>query len=356
MKMIHQIDSHELNNLMYEAQKNVTNVQTVLKESQEKIWNTIGLVQAEINYQDYCLEKLKNQPALDVEALSLYDLNDGVFSNFYYDVHARFIKEPLNLFNVFMPGNAPIYFREDVSLYISVDGKYDDITECLKHESLQKRLYYKEFSSNRVKLVLELKDYQKRLGPTRFNIIELDSFLPGSYKIENIVVYRLKENAQDDNEPIILGSYPFVGKNRIVLDQKYQFYRIEFEVIIDYYLNRSENIIYPFGLKHIYLYDADFDADSHLIVKYENREPITYVKDDCKIYTNKGMTSTTLSALDIELYLEYNNNTLSLPFEVSTPSRIVELPIRTTTFFARIPLKTDMCLSSIVFNVGTQTL
>lgn len=348
--MIHKMDSHELNGIMAAAQEQVSKAQNQVKRIQDVVQNKLELIDIELAYQNYCLSKLEAKPVEKKYIANLFDTPYGLFEKYFFDVHGKFVKDPVNVFNLFMPGTNPVYFREDATLYFYGDeDQGEDITDTLKHDSLQTTYFFKKIRNPRVRLSLALKDFQLRLGPTRFNVIELDAFLSGASQIQEITIYKLSETLQDDLEPTRITSFGKLGSNRIVLDQKYQFYRIDIDMVLNYNIKENGQTYYPFGLRHIYLLDADFDTNSHAIVEVKAPSTLAFVKDDCTLYSNRGITKTTLSQEDIKLYLSYQNNTLSLPFNPSTSVYIDYIPTFTDTFYAYIPLGQIDCLSSIGF-------
>lgn len=345
--MVEKISSHELNNIYSNSQNKLKEISDQILSIKGDVSKKLEIIRYEIDFVNYCLNVMNNMESKE-NVVSLFDNKDGFYDIYETDVYAKLIKEPINSFNIRMSGLNTFYFREDLSG--SIDGiKADKYTNIFKHDAIKTEFLFEKYSSDNITLTLELNNLTNILYPTRFNMIEIDSFLKGSYSIEELRIYELNEELDKNNNYTSIKGFNKIGKNRIILDKKYHFYKIEFKIKLLYKVNENDFVYYPFGLKHIYLFDADFNPNSFVITPITNSENIAIVKDKILINSNRGIRESTIAKEKIELYMYYNNNVLSMPFEESTSNFRKELAINTKTIYAKIPLTPGDSISCIQF-------
>lgn len=339
--MIKQISSHDLNNIMENAQQKLIDAQKELFLVKDIVTNHLDILEEEKLWNQKCLNDLSSINKSSYLSVPLYDNAEGEFSTYFLDVLPALVKTPINVFNII--STQTVFFREDVNLFLlKQDDEKEDVTDILKHDSLKNTYFFRRFNEKDVTFILDVKDYQYPLGASRFNMIEIDAFLPGSFKLKSI------ELSYGD-EKIVYNDFNRIGKNRILLDEKKQIQKIEFCFEILYSVKNGDKVYYPFGLKHIYLYDADFKKDSHVIVKIKSDRLINIIQDECIISSNRGVQETTLKQMNIEIYAHYADNQLYMPVAISNPYEIYELPLQTDTLYAKIPIQ--KALSQIGFKI-----
>lgn len=339
--MIKQISSHDLNNIMENAQNKLIDAQKELMSIKDIVANHLDILEEEKLWNQKCLNELTNITPTSYLSVPLYENAEGNFSTYYLDILPDLVKQPLNVFNI--TSTQTTFFRDDVTLnLLKGNEEKEDVTDILKHDSLKNTYFFKRFTDKDITFMLDIKDYQYPLGASRFNMIEIDAFLPGSFKIKSIALYYGEDS-------IVYNNFNRIGKNRIVLDEKKQIQKIEFCFELLYSVKNGEHVYYPFGLKHIYLYDADFKEDSYAIVKIKSDRLIDLIQDECLINSNRGVVETTLNKLGVEIYAHYADNQLYMPIAISTPYEIYELPLQTDTLYAKIPVKDAM--SQIGFRI-----
>lgn len=329
--MIKQISSHDLNTIMSNAQKKLTEAQKQLYNMKDIMRNHLEILNEESVWNQICLDKIKDMNQTDYLSVPLYENAEGSFSTYYLDVLPMFVKEPLNVFNI--TSTQTVFFREDVNLFLLKEGdQKEDVTDILKHDSLKDTYFFRRFKEKDVTFELEIKDYQYPLGASRFNIIEIDGFLPGSFKLKSVALYY-------GDESIVYSNFNRLGKNRILLEEKKQLQKIEFAFELLHAVQAEQETYYPFGLKHIYLYNADFKKDSHAIIKIKSESPIELIQDECMVSSNRGAIETTLNKLGVEIYAHYADNQLYMPIAISTPYEIYKIPLQTDTLYAKVPIQ-----------------
>ena len=332
--MIKQISSHDLNNIMQNAQEKLGSAQKELMLMKNIVTNHLDILEEEKLWTQKCLEDLKHITPTSYVSVPLYDKSEGEYSSYYFDVLPFFVKSPLNVFNI--TSTQTVFFRDDVQLsLITNDGQKEDVTDILKHDSLKSTYFFRRFKTKDVTFLLEIKDYQHPLGASRFNVLEIDGFLPGSFKLKSLALHY----GDDD---IVYSDFNKLGKNRIMLDEKKQIQQIEFAFEILHSVSSDQETYYPFGLKHIYLYDADFKSNSYAIVKIESEKQIDLIQDECMISTNRGVEETTLKALGVEIYAHYADNQLYMPIAISNAYEIYQIPLQLKALYAKVPIKKAM--------------
>lgn len=345
--MIEKISSHELNKIYSDTQSTLKQVNDQILSIKGDMSKKLEIIKYEIDFINHCVYEL-NTSTQKENVVTLFDNRAGYYDAYETDVYAKLIKEPVNNFNIRMSGLNTFYFRDDI--VASIDGvKADKYTNIFKHDTAKTEVLFEKYSTDNIVLTVELNDLTNILYPTRFNMIEIDSFLKGSYTIKELRIYELNEELEKTSNYISLTNFNKIGKNRIILDKKYHFYKIEFVIKLLYKVNENNVISYPFGLKHIYLYDADYDANSFVIVPIHCDENIAIVKDTVVINSNRGVRQSTVPKEKIELYMQYENNVLSLPIECSTPNYRRELSLNTKVVYAKVPLAPNTSTSCIQF-------
>lgn len=344
------ISSHDFNNKFKEASEQLLKVTQTVDEIQESMSQKLKILEAEYNYASYC-QALNKAYASEKNVCALFNGNEGIYDIYGIDVLPTTVKSPVDIFNIRMSGLNTCYFRQDMkaSINLSESEKYVDL---FKHDSLKTEFFYEEFSTDTVVLTLELSDFSNILYPTRFNMIEIDSFLKGSFTLNKLTIYPMTEDFEKTAEPIEFTSFGALGKNRIMLDQKYHFYKIQFSFKLNYSILNEDTLYYPFAIKHIYLYDADFSDKSYTIVPITCDYNIAIVKDTIKIFSNRGTRYSTIKDLGIELYMQYSGGVLSLPFNASTTSLRYEIALNKKTVYAKVPI--NEAISYIKFYVETR--
>lgn len=329
---------------MINAQQRLIDAQKIVSASKEMVANRLDILEDENLWSQYCLETIKNVPQTSYLSVPLYEKSEGIFSSYYFDIYPALVNEPLNLFNI--ASTQGVFFREDVNLkMIYGNGETEDVTDILKHDSLKSTYFHKRLKEKEITFLLSLKDYQKPLGASRFNIIEIDGFMPGAFRLKRL-------SLQYGDETINYEDFNTLGKNRIILEEKKQLNQIEFVFELLQKVVNNDITYYPLALKHIYLLNADFKSENYAIVKIESDKVINLIKDECIISSNRGITQTTLKTLGVEIYAHYTDNQLYMPVAISNAYEIYEIPLQVKTLYAKVPVK--KALSNIGFLIDNK--
>lgn len=356
--MIPKISSDELNNIMDGAKDKLDALNKKFEVSKKDLEDKLKIINYESEYVQHILSKLKNESYEKIKgmkALANLDLkNSGKYDRYGSTIHAELIKSPINVFNLEVSALNEVYFREDVK--VAVNDEYDDkYLSMLKHDTIQKPIFFDTYKDQINTIKIELNDLSVILGPTKFNVIEIDPYLHGSFDIIDCRIFEFTEEgtANENAVPIKLGYLPSVGIQRIVLPRKINFYKMELDIKINYETFRNTSIVYPFGLKHMYFYDMDFKTDSYAIIEIKSDKHIAYIKNDMIIKTPYGERQSKVSLEEIELYLDRDgkSDTLYNPIEPSNPDDVKEIARNVKIIYARIPVTPTTNLIGVSFDV-----
>lgn len=356
--MIPKISSDELNNVMEQAKEKLDSLDKKFELSKKDLEDKLKIINYESEYVESTLQKIKTgnyEKISGMKALASLDSSTaGKFHKYGSTVHAELIKSPINVFNLEMSALNEVYFREDVK--VAINDEYDDkYLSILQHDTIKKPIFFNTYKDKINTIKIELSNLSMVLGPTRFNVIEIDPYLHGSFDILDVRIFEFTEQGTADENvaPIKLGRLPGVGIERIVLPRKINFYKIEIDIHVNYETYRNTSVVYPFGLKHIYFYDMDFKTDSYIITEIKSSEYIAYIKNDIILKTPFGERESKISLEDIELYLDRDgkSDTLFNPIEASNPDEVKEIARNVKTIYARIPVTPTTNLIGIAFDV-----
>lgn len=366
---IKKMSSQDFNDILENASTKINNMNNAISNIKTNIDKKLLIIKHETEYLSEYLHKLsfqkqhnspENNTAPEEGVYVMLNGNyKGLYESYSNVIHPFFKKDPLNIFNLRSVTSEKPYFRDEV--LVSINGVstdyYKNILKADDHED--KQIFFEEYSydkdlekngeesivkeNNSIELSIEV-DKQKVIGVSKFNMIEIDPYLYQSFDIEKIDIY-----GENYDKPLY--STPKmnrVGKTRIILDKKYNFKKVTFTITPKYAATNNEETIRPFGLKHIYFYDADFRNDSYTIVQYDSSDFIDHIKNDMEIETPYGSFSTTIKDEGIKIYLENKNGILENEHE---PSMTTKKPIARNIkrIFFRIPLNAEYLAESHIY-------
>ena len=345
--MIHKLDSSELNKMFLNAHDKLEEHLNDFTEIENNIVTKTNIMFHELSYMKYISESSNSSSDLNHYKTNLFvDAINDDFEKYGCSVHPKFIDEPINIFNLKTASSDEYYFRNDaiVSINDIVKDTYQDI---LKHDTLDKNIFFEEFENDSITITISLPEQSKVLGPTTFNAIEFDSFLNGSYDVESITI----ENALEETYPVSLVAdgtnyINNAGKFRIALSDRYNFQTITFKIHLKYQVDGK----YPFGLKHIYLYNGNYkqikintddetEILSYAICKIDvpSGAELNSINQKVLIKTLSSQTEDLCENLGIEFFAYYTDGELS----GSLPTSELDenpFPGNFTSFYAKIPL------------------
>jgi hypothetical protein len=296
--------------------------------------------------------------------LKVFDKNlSGLYNQYGYMVHPKFKAEPIDIFNLKLTdGNS--MFKNSLSCKVNDIDNESYINLLVNETSLNKEILFEEMIEPKIKISYELNS-KVSLGTMRFNVIEIDPYISGAYNIDSVEIYTMDSNtAAIRVEPTItINDIESIAKTRIILDEKVKFCRVDFTFSVNFESEINHIKIYPFGLKHIHFYEANFLDNSSVIVPIESNDYFEYIYNDIVLYSAEGKIETTVDYYNIEFYTDYENNTLTGRVYASSEAQAYRIAKNTKTLYAKVPLiwtnavtndKKYLSLTGILFNYTTE--
>ena len=296
--------------------------------------------------------------------LKVFDRNlGGLYDQYGYMVHPRFKSEPIDIFNLKLTdGNS--LFKNSLSCKVNDIDNEDYINLLINESSLNKEILFEEMIQKEIKISYELNS-KVSLGTMRFNVIEIDPYISGAYNLDKVEIYTMDSNtASIKVEPTItISNIESIAKTRIILDEKVKFCKVEFTFSVNFESEINHIKIYPFGLKHIHFYEANFLEESSVIIPIESNDYFEYIYNDITLYSAEGKIETTVDYYNIEFYTDFESNTLTGRVYASSEAQAYRIAKNTKTLYAKIPLLWEnsvtkerkyLSLTGILFNYTTE--
>ena len=277
------------------------------------------------------------------------DTNKVLEANSNYEKYGNCIHPKIvgNLDNLLNFNSAAGYiFKNSATVSINEEVK-EEYIDVLKHDTiLNKMPTFSQYSSDTVTLTIEFPD-NPIVGSATCNAIEISSFLAGASILKNITIITTP-GTQLSNKAIVIDYDQPLEDTRILFDNTYSIKTM----VLNFKLTFVNNLgMYPFGLRHIYLYNANFDTkNSNIVIKNEYKNLIKYINDNIVISDQSAdevgnrysKHNTTCSEMDIKLYSYLSNGNLLYPIETHARDIVNQISRNTKVFYADIPVKKAM--------------
>lgn len=277
------------------------------------------------------------------------DTNKVLEANSNYEKYGNCIHPKIvgNLDNLLNFNSAAGYiFKNSATVSINEEVK-EEYIDVLKHDTiLNKMPTFSQYSSDTVTLTIEFPD-NPIVGSATCNAIEISPFLAGASILKNIMIITTP-GTQLSNKAIVIDYDQPLEDTRILFDNTYSIKTM----VLNFKLTFVNNLgMYPFGLRHIYLYNANFDTkNSNIVIKNEYKNLIKYINDNIvvsdqsadEVGNRYSKHSTTCSEMDIKLYSYLSNGNLLYPIETHARDIVNQISRNTKVFYADIPVKKAM--------------
>lgn len=277
------------------------------------------------------------------------DTNKALEANSNYEKYGNCIHPKIigNLDNLLNFNSAAGYiFKNSATVSINEEVK-EEYIDVLKHDTiLNKMPTFFQYSSDTVTLTIEFPD-NPIVGSATCNAIEISPFLAGASILKNITIITTP-GTQLTNKAIVIDYDQPLEDTRILFDNTYSIKTM----VLNFKLTFVNNLgMYPFGLRHIYLYNANFDTkNSNIVIKNEYKNLIKYINDNIiisdqtadEVGNRYSKHNTTCSEMDIKLYSYLSNGNLLYPIETHARDIINQISRNTKVFYADIPVKKAM--------------
>lgn len=359
--MIPKMNSKELNNIFAKAQDRNVEFEQELQAIKNDMSKKINIIRYENAFINQKLDTIDAGLIANDRLVSFNNNSNGSFNSYGYMIHPKFKKTPIDIINLKLP-NGDNFFRDGIVAKVNDVEKANYASILMADNHISKSIVFEEFDTNTIKLEYSLSN-EYALGVMRFNTIEIDPYIYGAYDLMSVEIYTLDETNNISSEPTCyLNGFDNIGRTRIVLDEKYKFTKVIFNFKVNYKVEKNFVDIYPFGLKHIHFYEADFVESSFVITQFTADKFIEYVMSDMTLYTTQGILDINASEYDIEVYTDYENNTLIGKVNLSSDAAIYRIAKNTKTLYVKIPLikknpvdnsKKYLCLNGLGLNFTT---
>ena len=350
---IKKMTSQEYNNILKTATDKIEKISEEMKSIKNDMKKKVSIINHEQEYLSYLYEKhMYSTKEEDTFMFLNNNKHKGLYEGYSNVAHAHFKQTPINVFNLKVVNGSESYFRDEVIVTIN-DIEDDYFKNILKAETVKdKEIFFEEYKfesaininedttpikqvDNHSVISIEV-NKDKVIGTSKFNIIEIDPYLYKSFDIDSIEIY----TDETENPTTTLNNLKNIGKTRIILDKKYEFKKVVFNITHNYSTISNGEVVYPFGLKHIYFLEADFRSDSYIILNYSSDEYIDDIKDKVKVVTAMGERNSSLTEEGIRIFLSNNNGMLENEQE---PSNDIKKPIARNIrdIFIKVPLRNE---------------
>ena len=354
--MIKQVSSQDLMNTLYEAMDDIGSLKGNVLTMKTNLDSRLAVIRNAQEYEQSQLEQIRLKVADGVYptlkrklVLARSSIAGGLYDTFGSTFHPQFLKTPSQVFN--FNTTAGYVFKDNVSVSINGTEK-SKYKGCLYHDSIPaQEICFDEFTTNRVTMEITINS-GNLLGATEFSCIEFMPWIPGSVSIENIDIYTMQNYKTKDPSATTMipdisvpnTTIPGIGNYRFMLDRKYNLYKIVMTFILTF---KNSNGKYPFGMKHIYFLNADYNVNSYMVVKVDQGQYIDTISEKVTIVDQTGTVESTCTAEGMVLYVNYMNGIGDTEIVTSKGNSDNPLAHDTKIFYVYYPLQRS--ITSIEF-------
>ncbi len=356
--MIPVMNSQQLNKIFKESQDKNIQFEKEFQAIKNDMSKKITIIRYENAFINQKLDVVDSGLIADNKVSSFNNNSYGAYDSYGYMIHPKFKKTPIDIINLKLP-NGDNFFRDNVIAKVNDVEKQSYASILMADNHVSKGIVFEEFDTNNIKLEYSLTN-EYTLGVMRFNTIEIDPYIYGAYDLLSVEIYTLDETNNISAEPsIYINGFDNIGRTRIILPEKVKFTKVIFNFKSNFKVEKNFIDIYPFGLKHIYFYEADYSDSSFVITQFTSDKFIEYVMSDMTLYTTQGKKEINANQYNIEVYTDYENNTLMGKVNLSSDAAIYRIAKNTKTVYVKIPLiknndvtkeKEYLCLNGLKLN------
>lgn len=348
---IAQVNSQSLMGLLENSKNRITALEQNAATMKLNLDSRLSVIRNIIEYEQKQAIELKSmidngrwiEQATKI-VLPRADILEGVYSQFGSTFHPKFLKDPTDVFNF---KTVTGYSFKDQGVIMFNDIVKPRYKAALMHDTISGQdICFEEFTTPTLDISIKINPAEL-LGSTAFNVIELVPYIPGSFSIQSCQVYSLQgyymgETMAESNMPNTISN---VGCCRLLLDQTINLYELKLGIHINY--QNSEGY-FPFGIKHIYLLNAEMDKNSYAVLKISENKYIDTISEDITIVDQTGTVSTNCHDEGIELYQDWTNG-IGID-SIATTKGLTNNPIPRDIkdFYVYLPI--ERSITSIQFN------
>lgn len=258
----------------------------------------------------------------------------GVYDKFGSTIHPQFLKTPTDVFN--FKTTSGYFFKDNATVTVN-DNVKPKYTAMLMHDSIEGQdIFFEEYDTPILDIRVTVKPGEL-LGTTAFNVLEIVPFIPGSFDITKIDVFSLQgyyigDTLADSSSP---GQIKKAGVSRILIDQTLNLYELRLGVYINF---RNSNGKYPFGIKHLYFLNANFNPNSYAVFKIQENKYIDTISENVIITDQTGTVESSCKEENMELYIDWTNG-IGIDSIATSKGLTINPVVRdTNTFYVYYPI------------------
>lgn len=328
-------------NVLEEAQNKVTQLENMAATMKLNLDSRLSVIR---NIQEYEQQQMSNILAT-INDGSLYESHDkiicgnadiiqGIYDKFGSTIHPQLLKVPSNVFN--FKTVSGYYFKDNgiVTINEVTKPKYRFM---LSHDSITGQdLCFEEYDTPILEISIKINPGEL-LGTTAFNLLEIVPFIPGSFDIMSLQIYSIQgyytgDVSADSTLPDQLKN---VGVSRILIDQTINLYELRMTIYINF---RNSNGRYPFGIKHLYFLNANFNPNSYAVFKVTENRYVDTISEDITVVDQAGTINTSCQEENIQLYTSWSNGVGVDEIVTSKGLSLNPLAKNTNTFYVYYPI------------------
>lgn len=352
---ISKMSSRQLMNILDEAEDSMSTLRSNVNSMRQELDRRLAVFSNAMEFSTHTIGKFneyllqKEDAGTSTAILSEMSAVEGEYSKYGLNVLPAFVSTPANVFN-FLSATGPIY-KNNANVYIG-DQVAPGYTSILMHDAIKgKPTSFDEFTMPDITLKIAVNP-NDLFGATTCNTLEILPYIPGSFEIKAMRFYTIQDyrNKSTVSSLTINTAMPEVGASKIVLKRTIDLYICEMDIHINFQNAAGK---YPFGLRHLYFLNSNYNDKSYIVVKMSRDAYIDWVSDDITIHDQNGIRNTTCTEEDIKLYANYVNGILSS--EIAPTKGVIQnsLARNIRDFYVKVPIK--CAISSIRFkNIGTR--
>lgn len=339
--MIPKLSSKQLMDVLEKTESNVDVLRENINTMQVELDKQLGIFGNAMEFASQSIGRF-NEELLQDEAKSnttfiLADQEkiDGTYQQYGLTVLPYTTANKGNVFNL-ITAVGPV-FKNNANVYIDEEVA-PTFVDALMHDAIKgKKNAFDEMSQSEFTLKVAINPNES-FSASSFNTIELLPHIPGSFDITGIRVFTMKDYRMQASLPSINmnTNLESTGACRICLGQTVELYSCEIDIRVKFQNSAGK---YPFGLKHIYFLNSNFNPDSYMVFKVSRNRYIDWVSDDIIIHDQDGVRRTTCSDEGIQLYMNYEGGVLSSEIVPSKGLTQNTLPRNMYDFYVKLPIK-----------------
>ena len=305
---VYNVTSKQLMSVLGEAQERITRLESTASVMKLNLDSRLSAIR---NIQEYEQQQMTELISLVDNGIwterknkiicARADVIQGIYDKFGSTIHPQLLKVPTNVFNFKTTSG---YAYKDNAVVTINEVKKPKYTAMLMHDSVVGQdIYFEEYDTPVIEISIKVNPGEL-LGTTAFNLLEIVPFIPGSFNITSLEVYSLQGYYVGDvlPESKIPGTIQKASVSRILIDRTVNLYELKMTVFINF---KNSNGRYPFGIKHLYFLNANFNPNSYAVFKVKENKYIDTISEDVTVTDQTGIVNSTCKEERMELYINW---------------------------------------------------